>query len=109
MVGGQVAGDATGIHWPAAVTKVNGSWLWVEDDGSTSFPRVSGWLRYDQVVPMNLALDYFNGRLLEGADDGGLYWLRGICWESQSEFELARSACPFGARARAVENGFARG
>jgi Flp pilus assembly protein TadD len=91
MVGGQAVGDASGIHWPAAVTKANGSWLWVEDDGSTSFPRVAGWLRYDQVVPMNLALDYFNGRLLEGADDGGLYWLRGICWESQSEFELARS------------------
>lgn len=91
MVGGQVVGDATSIHWPASVTNVNGSWLWVEDDGSTSFPRVAGWLRYDQVVPMNLALDYFNSRLSDGADDGGLYWLRGICWESQNELELARS------------------
>lgn len=90
MSGSQVVGDVTSISWPATIQKANGTWFRVEDDGSMSNPRVAGWIRDDDVIELNLALDYYNGRLLDGPEDGGLYWLRGICWESQGDFQMAR-------------------
>ncbi|HEY5312153.1 MAG TPA: tetratricopeptide repeat protein, partial [Pirellulales bacterium] len=89
-VGGQIVGDVSSVHWPTAVKTVDGTWLWVEDDGSTSHPRVAGWLRSSDALQVNdEAVNYFSNRLLDAPDDGGLYWLRGMCWENSGEYKLA--------------------
>jgi tetratricopeptide (TPR) repeat protein len=86
-VNGGVSGNVFNIQWPAVVKTVDGNWLWVEDDGGTS--PAGGWLRSDDVVLFNGALNHINSRLATGSQSSGLYWLRGICWESAQEFDLA--------------------
>jgi tetratricopeptide (TPR) repeat protein len=86
-VDGRVSGNVYNIQWPAVVKTVDGNWLWIEDDGGTS--PAGGWIRSDDAVLFNGALNQINSRLVTGSQAGGQYWLRGICWENAQEFDLA--------------------
>jgi hypothetical protein len=70
------------------VTKTNGRWLWIQDDGGYSNPPVAGWVYADDVVRLEAATDHYNQKLLENKT-AVLYWLRGICWESQNQPAVA--------------------
>lgn len=88
-VGNRIVGDVYSIAWPTTVTTTDGLWLWVEDDGGSGPTFVGGWLRTDDVIPLVKALEYFNARLLADPPSASSYWLRGVCWEQASEFNLA--------------------
>src|SRR4051794_36579353 len=47
--------DEGRVHRVFTVEHVNGPWLWVVSG------RVSGWVKADQVIPFDRAIDYFSG------------------------------------------------
>jgi tetratricopeptide (TPR) repeat protein len=88
-VGNGLSGDVFSISWPATVKTTDGRWLWVEDDGGSGRSFVGGWVRTDDIVPLNTGLEYFNARLIGDPSSASAYWLRGLCWEQVHEFGLA--------------------
>ena len=103
------------IEWPATVTKTDGGWYKIGDDGGYSSKPLSGWVRSDDVVKVaelhkhatekiseaespdaaatgDKSKDDDKKKKTEKKDDfsrAELYWLRGIYWESQKEHENA--------------------
>ncbi|HWA97852.1 MAG TPA: tetratricopeptide repeat protein [Pirellulales bacterium] len=84
-----IARSVLNIAWPTAVKDIDGSWLLVEDDGSTSYPATTGWVRKDDVIAASDALSWFNDQLVSGRAQPGAFWLRGMCWENSGEDRLA--------------------
>ena len=84
----QTVGGSYDIAWPATVTKTNGRWLWIEDEGGYRNPPVCGWVYADDVVKLDAARGFYSTELLKNKT-AVLYWLRGIYWESQNEPAIA--------------------
>jgi tetratricopeptide (TPR) repeat protein len=66
------------------VQKVNGPWLWLVVEGQ----GVSGWVKVDQVVPYDQAIDYFTNEL-RAHPSSDTYNTRGAIWHEKHEYDIA--------------------
>ena len=85
----QYSGSVYDLAWPARVQKIEGQWLWLADDGSRSVPPVAGWVRKDDVLPLDDVQDWATSEL-PVQPTAWLYWMRGLYWEQRGESEIAR-------------------
>jgi tetratricopeptide (TPR) repeat protein len=83
-VGDRVVADDK-VHRRFTVERVNGSWLWVVSGW------VSGWVKADQVVPFDRAIDYFTGVLRVDPHQASAYVGRAMIRISREEGDLAFS------------------
>jgi tetratricopeptide (TPR) repeat protein len=81
-VGDRVVDDDT-MHRVYTVEHVSGPWLWVGSRG------VSGWVKADQVVPVDQATDYFTGVLRVHPEQASAYVSRAMIRIDNGEHDLA--------------------
>ena len=88
----------TEIEWPATVSKVDGQWLRLGDEGGRSVRPAEGWVKKDNVIKLDDAQETAAQKIREakpvaaGSPDAELahqYWLRGVYWENAGEPENA--------------------
>jgi|GEM_PF-3962269 tetratricopeptide (TPR) repeat protein len=82
-------GGVRDIGWPARVERREGQWLWISDTTGYSSPPLSGWINTSQVVQLDQGIDYYS-KQIGISPQASFYWLRGICWETQGEKEIAK-------------------
>jgi predicted secreted protein len=82
--GGYSKGDLFQIAWPAVVEKTDGRWLKIRDEGGYAANGLAGWVYADEVLKSDNAQTYYADRIAE-APARWLYWLDGICWETNNE------------------------
>ena len=63
QTGRQYSGSVYDVAWPARVQKIEGQWLWLADEGGRSVPPVAGWVRKDDVLPLDEAQQWATGAL----------------------------------------------
>jgi tetratricopeptide (TPR) repeat protein len=69
--------------------------IWIEKiDGERVFLVVSdvmksGWVRSDQVVPRDQAMDYFDGAIATNPHNADAFWLRGRLWFDRDDDDRA--------------------
>jgi hypothetical protein len=90
----QVAGCTTGsvyqVSWPATVVKIEGQWLWIEEDGGCSSPPVAGWVSKEEVLKLDEANEFYL-KSIEKFDQPWLHWFRGIVLEATQQPTAARA------------------
>jgi tetratricopeptide (TPR) repeat protein len=67
------------------VVTVEGDWLWIVA------PGLRGWVRSDEVVPLDQALDYFGSEIQAHPSDYMLYLRRGFLRSRNNDFENAQA------------------
>ena len=67
------------------VEQTSGPWLWVKVDGR----GLSGWLKADEVVPVELGTEYFTNQIRANPQDVFFYRMRGMLWRNRKELDLA--------------------
>jgi hypothetical protein len=98
--GTEYAGNAYQIAWPARVEQIDAQWILVGDKGGYSVPPVKGWVRKEEMLRVQDdggateedPPQCLSNRMVGVTDPNklaGLYWLRGISWESQTEPQIA--------------------
>ncbi|MHC5542524.1 tetratricopeptide repeat protein [Singulisphaera rosea] len=67
------------------VERVNGEWLWLQDEASGT----SGWVQAKQIIFHEKAADYYSDRILSNPNDAGHYVCRGSVRIAKEEYEAA--------------------
>jgi hypothetical protein len=75
--------DDNNVHRIFTVKAVNGPWLWVVSSG------VAGWVRADQVVRFDQAIDYFTGLLRVDPGRASAYLNRALIRIDKGDHDLA--------------------
>lgn len=88
-------GDLYDIEWPAKVMRVEGQWLWIEDQSGYNVPPRCGWVSTEEVLrlddPSNLHDAYtFYTDAVKKQDAAWLHWLLGICLEKKEQVQAAK-------------------
>jgi tetratricopeptide (TPR) repeat protein len=67
------------------VEKVNGPWLWLNDEGK----GVSGWVKADQVVAFEEANSFFSERIRANREDAFAYVMRAAIYQERKQLDSA--------------------
>jgi hypothetical protein len=84
------------FEWPATVSRVEGQWLWIEDQGGYAVPRCAGWVSTRDVLRLDTtgnppdAQSYYTEQLRQQPGASWLHWLRGICLEAKGQAKAAQ-------------------
>ncbi len=75
------------------VQTIEGPWVWittagVETQAKQEFPGAKGWVKVEDIVPFDSAIDYFT-RVLETDPSPWVYDLRGLIWDARGEHDRA--------------------
>ncbi|HUY87245.1 MAG TPA: tetratricopeptide repeat protein [Pirellulales bacterium] len=82
-VGQQLGVSVTALPQPMRVEREQGAWLWIDSAGH------AGWLKKDDVVPVEQAIRYFSELLEKEPKNAWAYNLRGLVREQRGELEAA--------------------
>jgi tetratricopeptide (TPR) repeat protein len=74
---------STGDQFALGVEKIDGNRLFL----ASKDRKIKGWVNRDQVVPYDLALDYFNNAITRKPNDADAHWMRGQLWFYRSEYD----------------------
>jgi tetratricopeptide (TPR) repeat protein len=67
------------------VERVNDTWLWLQDENSTT----AGWVKSDGVIPFEEAIDYFTSEIVANPNGTAAYLRRARVWRLKQEFDKA--------------------
>ncbi len=76
-------GTAKDLEPVFQVVQVQGSWL------SVHSARIAGWIRHDDIVPLDGALEYFNDLIRREPENLAAYTARGIVAKERGDYEQA--------------------
>ena len=82
-VGEQFGAKVADLPQPMRVEREEGKWLWID------FAGKAGWLKKDDVVPVEQAVDYFSEVIQREPRSAWAYNLRGLVRERQGELQAA--------------------
>lgn len=67
------------------VQQTNGPWLWIAAERS----GVKGWVKVDDLVPLDDSVDYFTKQILDNPSDASRYNARGNAWKALDQLDDA--------------------
>ena len=67
------------------VQRVNGDWLWLQDEKSGA----AGWVTADWVIPYDRAIEYFTDEISLNPYNAAAYNRRGHIWRDKKEYDMA--------------------
>jgi tetratricopeptide (TPR) repeat protein len=81
--GSQAVGTAKDLDPVFQVVQIEGSWL------SVHGAAITGWIRLDDVVPLDDALEFFNDLIRREPDNLAAYTARGIVLKERGDYDQA--------------------
>lgn len=83
--GNQARGREQATFRVYRVKQTSGPWLWIAAEGS----GVKGWVKADDLVPLDGAVDYFTQQILDNPSDASRYNARGNAWKAIDQLDDA--------------------